>query len=1024
MTGPGSATRRRAAILATAVATSLLAIAPAAHGAFGIQSFEAKVTTADESDTYDQAGGHPHFGITDILFNTTADGTPDGNVEDLRVDPPAGLVSNPQALPQCDDGQLASPTGCPPETQLGTEEISAVVDGVFLDLKVPFYNMTFDDTQVSRFAFNPGHAGRAIGGLPGNVAGALGAFERVDIIGGVRWEGDYGVFFTISDTAASPEVISSKLTFFGVPASADHNAERGEGCVRAQLRPPSLPAVTLVDTCGGGGQASSATPTPFLTNPTRCPEQKLMTRLTAWSHAGEMATAESFTTTRDDGGEGPADCAAIPFDPSISLVPDTTQPDSPTGPEFNLHLPTEGLLTPGQLSTSHVKDVSVTLPPGMTLNPSAANGLEACADEQLAVGTRNPVSCPPASQIGTVSVATPLLPAPLQGSIFVGQPQPGNQYRVFLVADGNGVSVRLKGSAVPDPSTGQLTVSFADNPQQAFEDFTLDVRDGSRAPLATPLECGPKTATSLLTPYSGTPAASPSSGFEVAGEGCPAPFEPSFGARSARPASGAFAPFHATIARTDRNQFLSGVRVDTPPGLGAMISRVEQCPGAAAATGACPAASRIGTASTRSGSGPEPFALSGPVYFTGPYGDAPFGMVVVIRAIAGPYDLGTVVVRQKVYVDPVDAHVTVVSDPLPRILEGVPIRLRDVEVALDRDGFVYNPTSCGDKQVGATLHSTQGAASTRSANVRFDGCQALPFGPKMTMRLTGARQTKLGKHPGLQVTVTQARGEANIGRARVTLPLALALDPNNAQAICGFEAGLRADCPANTQIGTATAISPALNRPVSGPVYFVQGIRVDPRTGARIRTLPSLLAKLRGEVGIHLRGTTEVVQKRLVSTFDKVPDAPVSRFEMKLKGGKGGILAVSARRGLCARRNQVSRAVLTGQNAKLASLRVKMAKPCARTALRIRRVRVRGDRLVVAGTIAKGARKRVRTTLRCGKARVGKRARRVAPRRWVASLPLRGSCADARRAKLRVTYPGGGKFAKTLRKRAVRLPAG
>jgi len=1008
-----------------AVAVACLLAAPAADAAFGIQSFKAHVTTADENDDYEQAGGHPHFGITDILFNTTADGTPDGNVKDLRVDPPAGLVSNPQALPQCTDAELASPAGCPPRTQLGTEEIRAVVDGIFLDLKVPFYNMTFDDTQVSRFAFNPGHAGRAIGGLPGNVAGALGAFERVDIIGGVRWESDYGVFFTISDTAASPEVISSKLTFFAVPASSAHDVERGEGCVGAELpAPPPLPPVPLVPfTCGGGGQTSDATPTPFLTNPTRCPEQKLMTRLTAWSHAGEVATAESFTSTRDDGGEGPGNCAAIPFDPSISLVPDTAQPDSPTGPEFNLHLPTDGLLTPGQLSTSHVEDVSVTLPPGLTLNPSAANGLEACADDQLALGTRNPVSCPPASQIGTVSVSTPLLPTPLEGSIYVGQPQPGNQYRVFLVADGNGVSVRLKGSAVPDPSTGQLTVTFEDNPQQAFEDFTLDVRDGSRAPLATPLECGAKTTTSILTPYSRTPAVSPSSGFEIAGAGCPAPFEPGFGARSANPVSGAFAPFHANIVRTDRNQFLSGVRVDTPPGLGAMISRVAQCPDAAAATGACPAASRIGTASTRSGAGPEPFALSGPVYFTGPYGDAPFGMVVAIRAIAGPYDLGTVVVRQKVYVDPVDAHVTVVSDPLPRILEGVPIRLRDVDVALDRGGFVYNPTSCGEKQVGATLHSTQGAASARGAGVRFDGCQALPFGPKMKMRLTGPRQTKLGRHPGLRVTVTQARGEANIGRARVTLPLSLALDPNNAQAICGFEAGLRADCPANARIGTATASSPALNRPLTGPVYFVQGIRVDPRTGARIRTLPSLLAKLRGEVGIHLRGTTEVVRRRLVSTFDRVPDAPVSRFEMRLKGGKGGILAVSARRGLCARRNQVSRALLTGQNAKLANLRVKMAKPCRATKLRVRRIRARADRLVVRGAIARGAAKRkVRATLRCGETRVARRARRVAPKRWAVSLPLRARCAEGGRAKLRVAYPGGGRFASASRKRTVRLP--
>ncbi len=253
---------------------SLLVAAPSAHAAFGIESFHAHVTTSNEADDYEQAGGHPHFGITDILFNTTEDGTPDGNVEDLRVDPPAGLVSNPQALPQCTDTQRST-TGCPPETQLGTEELQAVVDGIFLQLKVPFYNMTFDDTQVSRFGFNPEKAGDALGPLPTEVVTAVGALAPVDIIGGVRWEGDYGVYFTISDTAASPEVISSKLKFFGVPASSDHDAERGEACLEAttvvagggeRIRRGDLPGVRpdgqsrhqlLLRAAGGVGQEGS-----------------------------------------------------------------------------------------------------------------------------------------------------------------------------------------------------------------------------------------------------------------------------------------------------------------------------------------------------------------------------------------------------------------------------------------------------------------------------------------------------------------------------------------------------------------------------------------------------------------------------------------------------------------------------------------------------------------------------------------------------------------------------------------------
>jgi hypothetical protein len=593
---------------------------------------------------------------------------------------------------------------------------------------------------------------------------------------------------------------------------------------------------------------------------------------------------------------------------------------------------------------------------------------------------------------------------------------------MFLVAEGNGVSLRLKGSARPDPSSGQLTVSFENNPQQAFETFTVDARDGARAPLATPQDCGEKTTTSVLSAYSGAPNATPSSVFPIAGAGCPPSFEPGFGARSANPVSGAFAAFHADIARADRNQFLSGVRVDTPPGLGAMISRVDECASSAAANGACPASSLVGTVRTRSGAGPEPFALSGPVYFTEGYKGAPFGMVAVIRALAGPYDLGTVIVRQQVHVDPNDAHVTVISDPLPQILEGVPIRLRDVEVAIDRDGFVYNPTSCGERQVGATLHSIQGTARTRSAAVRFAGCEGLGFAPKLSLRLTGAKQTKLGGHPSLSATVTQAGRQANIGGARVVLPLSLALDPANAQAICGYEASLRADCPAASRVGTAKALSPALDGPLTGPVYFVQGIRFDPTTGNRIRTLPTLLVKLNGEVRVNVRARTDVANKRLVSTFEAVPDAPVSRFDMKLKGGKGGILTVAARKGLCGRRQtEIATSTFTGQNAKQASARVKIPKPCTRPKLKLRRVRRDGDRLLVRGTLAKAARKRVQVTLRCGKTRVVKRARRAGPRRWVAAVPLRGRCADASRAKLRVAYPGDGKFAPAVRRRGVRL---
>jgi hypothetical protein len=938
----GYAWRRRAVGLTVpGIVAALLAIVPAAHGQFGIQSWRAQVydsnavTEAQEIDqnVFDQAGGHPFIGVTDF----TLSGTETDNVKNVRVDVPPGLVPNPDHAPRCAMADLEH-NDCPSEAQIGTEQLTVRV-GVqptttTVTLKVPLFNMEIEDDQVSRFAFNPSAAAPLLS--------PLAVLHPVEIIGGVRdsaaeanppgsgehqFPADLGLFFTISDTPPAPAVLRSKLTFWGVPGDPAHSSEVGQSCI---IQPPLG--------CTEDPNGPPPDPDlPFLTNPTECAGMQLRTRLITESHSGAFDSAVSLTPT-NDGRNGPQHCEQVPFAPGLAVAPGVTEPDSPSGPEVSIGVPQQGLADKDVLTTAHVRGVSVTLPPGMTINPSVANGLEACTDAQLEAGAGIPGGdeCPEASRIGTVKVSTPLLPpmpgqsdpgVDLAGSAFVGQPVPGDRYRLFLTVEARGVSVRLKGSVRPDPATGQLTTFFDHgNPQLPFDRLAVDFRDGPRAPLATPLDCGSKTAFGTFTPFSGTPPVTSPSGFEIAGAGCPAAFGPNFGARAGTARSGAFSPLFVSIARDDRNQYLAGVTVELPPGIGARIRGVPQCPGAMAAQGSCPAASRIGTATTRAGAGAEPFALSGPVYFTGPYRGAPFGMVVVIRVIAGPFDLGTVVVRQAIFVDAEDAHLRVVSDPLPTILEGVPIRLRTIDVAIDRPRFVYNPTSCRRKRVRAALQSTQGAAAARASRIRFRRCKALRFRPRMAMRLTKRRQMRLDGHPGLRVRVRQARGQANIRRARVVLPLSLALDPVNSQTVCGFEAGLRARCPAKSRIGSATAVSPALNRPLKGPVYLVQGIRIHPRTGARIRTLPSLLAKLRGEVRINLRGTTDVKRQRLVSTFNRVPDGPVSRFVMKLRGGRRGILVVT-RRGICARR-QVSHVRFTGHNGKRAVSKARMAVAC------------------------------------------------------------------------------------------------
>jgi len=934
----------------------VLAVLPsAAQAQVDISNWRAQVYDSDavteaqeiDSNVFTQAGGHPYIGVTDFSLTgaTAAD-----NAATIRVDVPPGLVPNPTIYPRCSLVQLQLGNSCPTNSQIGTEQltISTPAIPVPVTIKVPLYNVEIEEDQVSRFGFNPADAG-IVPGL-GPALAALGLHE-VEIIGGVRdsladanpvgsdanpLPADNGLFFRIDVSPTTPPLLRSKLTFWGTPGDPAHAAELGQSCI---IAPPVTPPTGVCAT----DPTPSAAPdpaTPFLANPTACTGNKLSTRLIITSEGGGADSAITQTPTID-GQEGASGCELVPFAADFALLPDTTQPDAPTGPTATISVPQEGLFDTGTLATSHVKGISVTLPPGMTINPSVANGLEACTDAQLAANAGVPGgnACPAASQIGTVRVGTPLLP-PLPGepadgpdqigAAYVGQPLAGDMYRLFVTIEGRGVSIRLKGSVKPDPGTGQITATFPDNPQLPADELTVDFRDGPLAPLATPLDCGPKTGSAVLTPWSGTaPVGATSDPFAIGGPTCPAGFRTSFDASVASSLAGAFSPLSVRIGRDDRNQFLSTVRVDAPPGLGAKIKGVEQCDDAAANAGACPAASRVGTATASAGAGSQPYAVSGPVYFTEGYRGAPFGMVAVIRVIAGPYDLGTVVVRQQLHVNPEDASVSVISDPLPQILEGVPVRLRGVQVSVDKPSFTYNPTSCGVKTVGGRMHSIQGTVGDHpNAQIEVVDCARLGFSPKVRMQLTGVRQLTQGKHPGLKTRVTQPGSQANIASAVVKLPKSLALDPRNSQVVCGFEAGKRADCPKRTRIGNATAISPVLNRKLTGPVYLVQGIRVDPTTGNTIRTLPSLLAKLNGEVRINLRGVTSVEKGKLVTTFGAVPDAPIAKFALNVKGGKRGILAATGRPGICSRR-QVTISKTVGHNGKRAAQRrIKMATPC------------------------------------------------------------------------------------------------
>ena len=389
-----------------------------------------------------------------------------------------------------------------------------------------------------------------------------------------------------------------------------------------------------------------------------------------------------------------------------------------------------------------------------------------------------------------------------------------------------------------------------------------------------------------------------------------------------------------SFSRADTDQGLSGLSVTLPPGLLARPAGVPLCSDADANAGTCPSDSQVGTVRIASGAGSDPFFLPGMVYLTGPYKGGPYGLAVVTPAVAGPLNLGTVVVRQSIQINPTNTQVTVVSDPLPTILDGIPLRLRRVDVTLDRPGFMINPTSCNATLLTATLTSTGGLSAPVSSRFQVGDCAGLGFSPKLKLGLTGKHQTRSGRHPTLTATLTTRSGQANLSTAKVTLPLSLALDPKNSQHLCPYAVaqavhGGAVGCPASSIVGSASAVTALLSNPLSGPVDLVQGIRIS--HGQQIRTLPSLLIPLRGQLALDLRATTSVNSAgKLVTTFSSIPDAPVSKFTLTISGGRRGLLVITGRgRNICSA-PQVATATLGAQSGKSEALTMKLSKPCGK----------------------------------------------------------------------------------------------
>lgn len=904
-------------LLALTAAFFVLAFgASSAQAEFGIAKWESLTCNTDASsvglgnwaangapclessppvDFYTQAAGHPNFGITAFLMNQTGGSPnfPDGFMKENRVELPVGLGVNPQATPQCTPQQLSEVIGTEPivltkcalvpGAQVGWDYFTTISPGpppatlppagTEFTLKTPVYNVETPDDPSSPLFGASSMAGFNVTGEPTLL---IGDTDPVD----------QHISFTVHDLksplAGGAPIIGSRLIFEG---------QSGKGYV------------TLPSECDG----PQKTILEVLSHPYPIPP------------GPELQRSKLFETPYSA-----TDCNLVPFEPKVNVTVDSAT-DSPDPATVELQIPFNP--DPTGITNSQLRVAKVTLPEGTGINPSSANGLVPCTDAQFAKGTNDPITCPDASKIGSIEVETPSLPGILGGEVYAGQPlnnnpSSGEQFRIFLHVTSArfGVNVRLVGKIVPDLETGQITALVEENPQAPFESFKVHINGGPRGTLTTPNTCGPHKTTTVLTPFSGNAAATPFSEFTLdeapGGKPCPKtladrPFDPEFTAGPNSSKAGKYSPFQLHITRPDGAQEIRKIEATLPPGMVAKLKGTEYCPqasidAAAAASGAaeiarpsCPSNSRVGTVDIDVGSGSAPFHTPGTAYLAGPYKGAPLSMVFVVPGVAGPYDLGTDVVRTALYVDPETAEVHAVSDTIPYIFGGVKLDIRSIDVSINRQNFTLNPTTCREpfsirsSIFGGGANPASEAAwfsVSPSRPFRATDCKALKFKPKFFPKILGGKnQTKRAKNPKFRATFEARNGDANLRRAAFILPKATILDQSHIKTICTRVQLAASECPKNAIYGHAKATSPLLDGKLKGPVYLTSSDN----------TLPDLLVDLHGQVPIRLRGVISSEHGRLKTVFRSVPDVAVDKFVLTMKGGNKGLLINS--RDLCSR---------------------------------------------------------------------------------------------------------------------------
>jgi hypothetical protein len=905
-------------LLSSSVLALVLLCAAAATPALGAFGFKALDVTFEEEDgtAATRAGSHPFAMTTTVGVNTatTPEGeVPEGELRNLTASQITGFVGSQTAVPTCEvadfNNRVEGRPSCPDSTAVGYAgaevEFKAFPPGqVGQMFHVPVYNLTPPPGV-------PAELGFVVLNVP------------VTINVTVSESPPYNLIAKLNNVPQAILFYSSELTLWGNPASPAHDALRGN-CL-GEVGYTSTEPVSL-----GICEVSPPEEEAFLTLPRAC-EGPLSTVFSALSWMDESDAAEPPTALEMTG------CDELEFEPRISAQPSNSQAESPAGLSFNLDFEDEGITDPAGRAQSDLKKVVATLPEGMTLNPSAAEGLAACSLAQYEAESLHSSAaqgCPESSTLGSAEIASPLLADPLHGRLYLAE-QDNNPFKstfaLYLVIKSAkyGILVKQAGKVEADPQSGQLTSTFEEIPQLPFAHLELSIQGGPRAPLVTPAGCGAHTAQAVLTPWAdpGAPLTETASfqiGSGTGGGPCPSgppAFAPALTAGSASNEAGTYSPFYMRITRSDAEQEITRLDSVLPPGLLGKIAGVGKCPDAAIeaaraksgraeqAAPSCPASSRVGRVLAGAGVGSALTWVPGTIYLAGPFAGNPLSIVVITPALAGPFDLGNVVIREGLRLNPITADVEVdgSSAPIPRILEGVPLRLRDLRVYVDRPDFTLNPTNCNPLATQGTLLGSLGSLAPLSAPYQAANCGRLAFNPKLALKLKGG--TRRNDHPSLRSVLTPRPGDANIGRAVVTLPPSEFIDNAHIQNPCTRVQFNANACPKGSILGHATAYSPLLDEPLEGPVYF--------RSNGGERLLPDIVADLHGQFHFTLVGFVDSKNARIRTTFATVPDAPVSKFELSLNGGKKGLLVNN--RDLCAHKLRAKLSFTAQNGAPLAS---------------------------------------------------------------------------------------------------------